>query len=85
MPTPSPAQNVPNDVSITPTVNLSVFSGTRLSGCRTSAPMVTTATRATVAPAAATAVAPWFAPSVITMNATSRPSSSVDLNEMTRL
>ena len=39
IPTPSPAQNVPNEVSITPTVNLSVFSGTRLNGWRTSAPI----------------------------------------------
>ena len=34
-PAPSAAQKIPNVVSITPTANLSVFSGTRASGART--------------------------------------------------
>ena len=35
-PAPSAAQKIPNVVSITPTANFSVFSGTRSSGARTS-------------------------------------------------
>ena len=37
-PAPSAPQNIPNDVSITPTKNFIVFSGTRASGARTATP-----------------------------------------------
>src|SRR5206468_6239644 len=54
-PAPSVAQNVPNVVSSSPTVNFSVFSGTRLSGARTMTPTPTTTTNAAAAAAAASA------------------------------
>ena len=41
-PAPSAPQNVPNEVSITPTANFSVFSGTRASGARTATPAAAT-------------------------------------------
>src|SRR5260370_13137886 len=53
MPMPSPPQKVPKVVSITPTMNLSVFSGMRASGARTSAPRPTTSTQAAAAPSVA--------------------------------
>ena len=43
-PRPSPAQNVPNEQSIPPTRNFSVFSGTRDSGWRTATPTPATTT-----------------------------------------
>src|SRR5581483_1273206 len=52
-PVPSADQKMPKVVSITPTVNLSVFSGTRVSGPRTSTPAIATSTSATPAPSAA--------------------------------
>src|SRR3954451_14793074 len=54
-PSPSPAQNVPNEQSIPPTRNFSVFSGTRDSGWRTTMPTAATATNASAAPSDAAA------------------------------
>ena len=71
---------MPNVVSITPTANFSVFSGTRASGARTSTPTTATMTSATPAATAASGMLPSELPKVITMNATSRPSSSTPLN-----
>ena len=78
-PAPSAAQNVPNDVSITPTAYFSVFSGTRLSGARASTPATTTTTIATTAAITASGTLSWLLPNVTTMNATSSPSSSTPL------
>src|SRR5580765_8351390 len=78
-PAPSPPQKIPKLVSNTPTANLSVFSGTRASGPRTTKPATTTATTAAAAAAAARPRRPWVAPKVTTMKATSRPSSSTPL------
>ena len=47
-PTPSPAQNVPNVVSSSPTAYFIVFSGTRPSGARTRRPTIATTTIAVV-------------------------------------
>src|SRR6516225_1920223 len=80
-PAPSAPQNMPNEVSMTPTANFKAFSGTRDSGARTAIP---TAATTTTAAAAATAARPWFcwlAPKVIAMKTTSMPSSSTPLNE----
>src|SRR5205823_14504566 len=74
-PAPSADQKIPNVVSITPTANLSEFSGTRVSGPRTSTPTTATSTRAMPAPSAARSILPWALPKVMTMNATSSPSS----------
>ena len=54
MPAPSPAQKIPNVVSITPTAYFIVFSGTRLSGRCTTRPTASTTTNA-AAPIAASA------------------------------
>src|SRR5258705_6815252 len=52
-PAPSAPQNIPNAISMTPTANFMLFSGTRDSGARTAMP--TTATTSTAATAAAAA------------------------------
>src|SRR5581483_879819 len=80
-PAPSVDQKIPNVVSITPTANLSVFSGTRARGGRTANPTAATSATATPAPSAASGMLPCVLPNVSTMNATSRPSSSTPLNE----
>lgn len=83
-PAPSVPQNMPNEVSITPTANFIVFSGTLASGARAAAPAWMT--NSTASPAAAAAAASgmrcWFAPKVSTMNATSKPSKSTPLKEI---
>src|SRR5439155_15039952 len=56
-PDPSAAQNVPKVVSITPTPNFIVFSGTRLSGARTMSPPAPTMSTAAPAPIAASGIA----------------------------
>ena len=78
-PAPSPPQNTPNDVSITPTANFIAFSGTRASGARTARPTATTSTTASRGGDAARRPV-LLAPKVSTMNATSSPSSSTALN-----
>ena len=78
-PAPSAPQKMPNEVSITPTAYLSVFSGTRASGPRTAMPAAPTITTAATAASAASPTLSWFAPNVTAMNATSRPSSSTPL------
>src|SRR5204863_3500549 len=80
-PAPSAPQKVPKVVSITPTAKASVFSGTRLSGPRTTMPAMTTSTIAATAPTIASGMLPCVLPNVSTMNATSRPSSSTPLKE----
>ena len=84
MPSPSADQKTPNVVSIAPTPNFIVFSGTWVRGCLSATPSPITTTPATMAPqiAALMADAPP-APKAMTMNATSRPSRSTDLYEMT--
>src|SRR6478609_2543115 len=81
MPTPSPAQNVPNDVSIMPTTNFRVFSGTRVSGWWTTTATPVTSTAAATAPITAGIMSPAVRPKVITINTTSSPSSSTPLND----
>ena len=84
-PAPSAPQNIPYDVSITPTANFIVFSGTRASGACSARPATTTAAIATPAAAAARPTSCWLAPNVMTMNATSRPSSSTPLKDIVKL
>ena len=67
-----------------PTMNLSVFSGTLVSGALIIAPAAITSIPAIVAPIAAEAiplpeVLVMLLPKVMTINATSSPSSSTDL------
>src|SRR5205823_4980347 len=50
MPAPSALQKIPNAVSITPTPNFSVFSGTRVRGAWTITPATRTTTSAATAP-----------------------------------
>ena len=78
-PAPSPLQNMPNEVSITPTSSFRVFSGTRASGALAATPAPITSSTATAAAAAARSRRCWLAPTVSTMKATSRPSSSTPL------
>src|ERR1700677_2149330 len=78
-PAPSARQNMPNELSITPTANFSVFSGTRASGALAAAPTAMTSSTASPAAAAARATWCWLAPKVSTINATSRPSKSTPL------
>src|SRR5205807_3952963 len=78
-PTPSPAQNVPNPVSIIPTTNFSVFSGTRLNGLCTTTAAPVTSTAASTEPSSAGLISPAVSPNVITINTTSSPSSSTPL------
>src|SRR5207248_3193086 len=79
-PAPSAPQNVPKLISMAPTANFIVFSGTRLSGARTRTPTPTTNTTAAPAPTAASGMLPWVLPNVNTMNATSSPSRNTPLN-----
>src|SRR5260370_12091471 len=60
-PKPSPAQKVPKVVSIRPTTNLRVFSGTLVRGPRTRAPASITSRPAHAAPSAAEAMPLDFA------------------------
>src|SRR6202034_9310 len=76
----SPVQNRPKAESITPTANLSAFSGTRASGRWTAAPTAATTTQAARAPALASPRRPRPAPTAMTMNTTSIPSMSTILN-----
>ena len=76
----SPAQKIPKLVSSTPTTNLIVFSGTRLSGARIRTPTVATITNAASAAPAASGTSCWLLPNVTTMNATSSPPSRTPLN-----
>src|SRR5882762_508989 len=78
-PRPSPVQKMPNADSITPTANLSVFSGTRASGRCTTIPTPATSRHAARAPALAGTSSPRPALSAITMNTTSSPSRSTAL------
>ena len=80
-PAPSAPQNVPNEVSMTPTPNFIVFSGTRASGARAAIPTPAITSTAAAAPSAARPRFPWLSPNVIAMNTTSRPSSSTPLND----
>src|SRR5262249_36552140 len=72
-PAPSPIQNIPNALSITPTPNFRAFSGTRLNGACTTAPAIKTTTRAATAASEARPTSCWLPPKVTTMNATSSP------------
>ncbi|WP_414640463.1 hypothetical protein [Amycolatopsis sp.] len=80
-PAPSLPQNVPNAVSITPTMNFMVFSGTRASGARTANPAAVTRTTAQPAAAAASGRLCSLLPKVRAMNTTSSPSNSTPLND----
>ena len=80
MPAPSALQKIPNEVSITPTPNFNVFSGTRVSGACTIIPAINTTTNAAAAPIAAKPTLRCVPPNVTTMNATSRPSRNTPLN-----
>ena len=85
MPRPSPPQNVPNVTSITPTANLRPFSGTIASGRRITMATTSTARAAIAAPRAADGKALADAPNVMTMNATSSPSSRTPLKATVKL
>src|SRR5882762_3842425 len=78
-PRPSPVQNTPNEDSMMPTVNLSVFSGTRASGRRTAKPTAATSAQAASAPTLAGTRRPRPAPTAMTTNTTSSPSRSIAL------
>src|SRR2546425_12633633 len=78
-PSPSPVQKRPKAESITPTVNLSAFSGTRASGRCTMSPTSATSAQAARAPMLAGTSSPRPAPTAITTNTTSSPSSSIAL------
>src|SRR5215472_9929489 len=77
-PAPSAPQKMPNEVSMTPTANFSVFSASR--ACTTTPTMATTTTAATALRAARPMLF-WLAPKVMAMNTTSSPSSSTPLND----
>src|SRR6266480_5275617 len=78
-PRPSPVQKTPKAESMTPTVNLRAFSGTRARGrCRTN-PAIATRAQAPSAPALAGRKSPRPAPTAMTMKTTSRPSSRTAL------
>ncbi len=83
-PAPMAPQNIPNEVSITPTANFIVFSGTFASGALAAAPAAITSSTAAAAAAAARGTRCWLAPRVSTMNATSRPSRSTPLKEIVK-
>src|SRR6266566_8303005 len=74
-PNPSPVQNTPKADSITPTPNFRMFSGTRDSGRWTIAPISRTSAHAKSAPRLAGSNRPPPAPTAMTINTTSRPSS----------
>src|SRR6516165_4137860 len=79
-PSPSPVQNTPKADSMTPTPNLRVFSGTRDNGRWMMAPAARTSAQAASAPRLAGISSPRQAPTAITINTTSRPSSSTALS-----
>src|SRR5439155_20907085 len=81
-PAPSATQNVPYALSITPTANFIVFSGTRASGARAARPAAMTAATAAPAATADNASRCLSAPSVTTISATSAPSSSTSFSEI---
>src|SRR5262245_49198158 len=70
-PSPSPVQKTPKAESMTPTANLSVFSGTRSSGRCSAKPNVATTKQAASAPRLAAPTRPRPAPTAITINTTS--------------
>src|SRR5579883_3444928 len=78
-PAPSAPQKVPNELSMTPTTNLSVFSGTRASGARAAAPAAATTTTAARAATAASGRSRAVVPKVTVTKATSSPSNSTPL------
>ena len=78
---PSAPQNVPNEVSMMPTTNFIVFSGTLANGARAATPTPAMTSTAAAAPSAARPTLPWLSPKVITMNTTSSPSSSTPLKD----
>jgi len=80
-PAPSAPQKVPNAVSITPTTNFKVFSGTLASGARIASPARPTRTTAETAATAASGMSCALPPKVSAMKTTSSPSSSTPLNE----
>src|SRR5215471_9439291 len=80
-PAPSAPQKMPNEVSMTPTANFMVFSGTRASGACTATPAAATTTTAAAALSAARPTLFWLAPKVMAMNTTSSPSSRTPLND----
>src|SRR5256885_3758716 len=80
-PAPSAPQKMPNEVSMTPTANFRVFSGTRASGACTTTPTTATTTTATAALSAARPTLFWLAPKVMAMNTTSSPSSRTPLKD----
>src|SRR5581483_6033272 len=79
IPVPSTLQKIPKVLSIRPTANFIVFSGTPLSGWCTSAPTIATSASARPAPSAASGMLPWVLPNVSTMKATSSPSRNTPL------
>src|SRR5258706_3237504 len=78
-PMPSPNQKSPNAETITPTANLSAFSGTRDSGRLSNAAATATATQAAIAPSVAGASMFPAAPRPITITRTSPPSRTTPL------
>src|SRR5215470_2334277 len=80
-PAPSAPQKIPNEVSMTPTANFRLFSGTRDSGVCTTTPTTATTTTAAAALRAARPTLFWLAPKVMAMKTTSSPSSSTPLND----
>ena len=80
-PAPSADQKIPKVVSMTPTANFIVFSGTRASGARTATPTTADEHDRAAAPAAASGMLPCVLPKVRTMKATSSPSRKTPLNE----
>src|SRR6266545_642453 len=81
-PAPSAPQKIPNEVSITPTLNFIAFSGTLASGRRTATPTAATTRTAAAAASAARPRRCWFAPKVRAMKTTSSPSSRTPLKAM---
>src|SRR5262245_6250037 len=80
-PAPSAPQKTPNEVSMTPTPNFMLFSGTRDSGACTATPTAATTITAATTLSAARPTSFWLAPNVMAMNTTSSPSSSTPLND----
>ena len=78
-PAPSAPQKIPNEVSITPTLNFMAFSGALASGWRTATPIAATSTTAAAAASGRRPTRCWFAPKVSAMKTTSRPSSRTPL------
>src|ERR1700722_16668458 len=61
-PAPSAPQNMPKELSITPTANFIVFSGTLARGARAATPAAITTSTAMAAAAAASGTCFWLAP-----------------------